>query len=145
MIYDVLHRALEDYIDAGDGYHAISVYDEDVYTESQLIDASVINLVKLLSTGFGLTHVDEAIAIAKAMQEKDVRKKTMRFRSKHPLFANGSPFYQNVCLISGMIHFEIPILPYFTGQDVLVKLDESVHIDIERMSIDETKRSRASY
>lgn len=142
MVYDVLHQALKEYIEAGDGFHAVSVFDEDVYTDSLLIDSSVNSMVRLLATGFGLTHADEALAIAKAMQRDGVRKKTMRFRSRHPLFANGSPLYQNICLISGMIHFEIPILPYFTGQELLVEMNDSLHIDIERMSVDETKRSR---
>lgn len=142
MVYDVLHQALTEFIAAGDGYNAVSVFNEDVYTDAQLIDTSVNNMVRLLSTSFGTTHVEEAVAIARAMQKDGVRKKTMRFRSRHPLFANGSPLYQNVCLISGMIHFEIPILPYFTGQNLLVEMDSGLHIDIERMSVDETKRSR---
>lgn len=144
MVYDRLHEILEEYVEWGDGYHSVAVFDEDVYTDSDLIDGSVINLMKLLSTAFGLSHVNEAVAIVNALQRDGSRKKTMRFRSKHPLFANGTPLYQNVCLVSGMIHMEIPIQPYFDGRDLLIDMDDSIHIDVERMVIDDYERRKKS-
>lgn len=141
MVYENLYDILEEYIRWGDGYHSIAVFDEDIYGNSDLIDGSVINIVKLLSTAFGLTHVNEAVAIVKELQRESVRKKTMRFRSRHPLFTNGSPSYQNICLVSGMIHMEIPILPYFNGQELLIDVDDDIHIDVERMMINDAKRS----
>lgn len=140
MVYENLYEILEDYIKWGDGYHSIAVFDEDIYSDSDLIDGSVINIVKLLSTAFGLTHVNEAAAIVKELQRESTKKKTMRFRSRHPLFMSGSPLYQNICLVSGMIHMEIPILPYFNGQELLIDMDEDIHIDVERMIIDASKR-----
>lgn len=137
MVYDRLYDILEEYVEWGDGYHSLATFDEDIYTDSDLIDGSVINIMKLLSTAFGLSHVNEAVAVVKALQREGARKKTMRFRSKHPLFANGTPLYQNVCLVSGMIHMEIPIQPYFDGRDLMIDLDESIHIDVERMVIDD--------
>lgn len=139
MIYDNLLNALDDYVSGGDGYHAVAVFDEDVYDDSSLMDVTAINLAKFLATSFGLAHLDEAMAIAKALQYDSVRKVSKRFRSAHPLFVNGTPLYQNVCLISGMIHLEIPILPYFNGQDVLVEWDATKPIDVERVIIGETK------
>lgn len=138
MIYQELFDILEEYVLWGDGYHSIAVFDEDVYEDSQLIDASVINLVKLLSTAFGMARINEAVAVVREMHKDGVLKKSMRFRSRHPLFANGTPFYQNVCLVSGMIHMGIPILPYFNGIDLLVEMDDSVSIDVERMRVDGT-------
>lgn len=137
MVYENLHEILEEYVEWGDGYHSVAVFDEDIYTDSALIDGTVINLVKILSTAFGLTHVNEAIAIVNHLHEDGVRKKTMRFRSKHPLFTNGSPLYQNICLVSGMIHMEIPILPYFNGTELLIDVDENTHIDVERMLVND--------
>lgn len=140
MVYENLYETLEDYIKWGDGYHSIAVFDEDMYGNSDLIDGSVINIVKLLSTAFGLTHVNEAVAIVRELQKESIKKKTMRFRSRHPLFMSGSPLYQNICLVSGMIHMEIPILPYFNGQEMLIDVDDDIHIDVERMIVDASKR-----
>lgn len=140
MVYENLYDILEDYIRWGDGYHSVAVFDEDIYVNSKLIDGTVINLVKLLSTAFGLTHVNEAVAIVKELQKNSTKKRAVRFRSRHPLFTNGSPLYQNICLISGMIHMEIPILPYFNGQEVLIDVADDIHIDVERMIVDDAKR-----
>lgn len=144
MMYENLYQALSEYIRDGDGYHAISVFDEDRFPESDLIDGSIPNLAKMLSTAFGLAHTEKAIAIVSAIRRDGVRKKTLRFRSRHPIFAVGTPLFQNVCLISGMIHMEIPILPYFNGTDILVDYDENANLDLERMDVyvPKTKRKR---
>lgn len=137
MIYENLHGIIEEYIEMGDGYHALPVFDEDVYYESDLIDVTAINLIKLLATGFGMTNVEEAIPIVRALREDRVLKKALRFRSRHPLFANGSPLYQNICLVSGMIHLGIPILPYHDGVQLLIQTNEEDKMNIERLMNDE--------
>ena len=142
MVYESLHDILEEYIEWGDGFHSLSVFEEDVYTDSDVIDGTVINLVKMLSTAFGLTHVNEAVAVVRELQKEGVKKRTMRFRSRHPLFSNGSPLYQNICLVSGMIHMGIPILPYFNGQELLVDVNEEAHIDVERMIVNDPRRQK---
>lgn len=120
MIYETLYDILVDYVMNGDGVTAVPVFDEEIFPESNAIDCSVINFVKFISTAFGLVYVEEAMAIVKDLKAKKAGKETLRFRSDHPLFVSGGPEYQNVCLISGMIHLGIPILPYFDGEEIVL-------------------------
>ncbi len=136
MVYSNLYNILEDYIKWGDGFHSIAVYDEDMYTDTELVDATVINLMKLLSTAYGLAHLDDAVAIVNAIHKDGILKRAVRFRSRHPLFVEGTPLYQNICLVSGMIQMNIPILPYYNGQDVLVDNIDGFDFNIEHLRVD---------
>lgn len=136
MVYDNLYRSIQEFIQEGDGYYALSVFEEHVYPNSQLIDSTAINLVKFLSTAFGMANINEAVAIAKELEKKKVKKHALKFRSRHPLYSEGSSLYQNTCLISGMIQLNIPIIPYYNGQDVLVELNPDLMIHVDKMKIE---------
>ena len=122
-MYAVLKKPLMEFLIDGDGINALAVYDEDDYPDSELIDCSLINLIKFISTAFGRGRIPQAFKIIERIREDNCKKEIFRFRSKHPLFTDGSPRYQNVCLISGMVFLGIPILPYFDGVNVL-EVDE---------------------
>lgn len=124
-MYEVLERPLKDYISEGDGIHALPVFVEDSYPNSEVVDITLVNLIKLISTGFGRKCVPQAYRIIERIHSENSRKKTFRFRSRHPLYVDGNPKYQNVCLVSGMIHLGIPILPYFDGEN-LIEIGENV-------------------
>lgn len=108
-----------DFLNEGDGVHALPVFEEEFYPDAQMVDSTLINLVKFVSTAFGRCRLPQAYKIVERIHSDNARKKTFRFRSKHPLFVDGSPKYQNVCVVSGMVHLGIPILPYFDGVNVL--------------------------
>lgn len=118
-MYEVLEKPLMDFLMAGDGVNALPVFEEEYYPEAQLIDSSLINLIKFISTTFGRSRIPAGFKIVERIHSDNSKKKTFRFRSRHPLFVDGSPRYQNVCLVSGMVYLGIPILPYFDGQNVL--------------------------
>ena len=118
-MYEVLEKPLLDYVDTGDGINALPVFEEEYYPDSQLIDISLINLIKFISTAFGRNKIPQAFKIVERIHRDNSRKKTFRFRSRHPLFVGGSPRYQNICLVSGMVYLGIPILPYFDGINIL--------------------------
>lgn len=118
-MYEMLERPLLDFLSEGDGVNALPVFEEEFFPEADMVDMSSINLIKFISTAFGRSKVPQAFKIVERIQRDNSRKKTYRFRSKHPLFTDGSPRYQNVCLVSGMVYLGIPILPYFDGQTVL--------------------------
>ncbi|MGX1195831.1 hypothetical protein [Metabacillus sp. SLBN-84] len=118
-MYEVLEKPLNDFLMGGDGVNALPVFEEEFYPTSHMIDSSMINLIKFISTSFGRARIPAGFKIAERIQSDNSKKKTFRFRSRHPLFVDGSPRYQNVCLISGMVYLGIPILPYFDGQNVL--------------------------
>lgn len=124
-MYEVLERPLLDFLKQGDGFNALPVFEEEFFPDAEMIDMSMINLVKFISTAFGRSRLPQAFKIVERIQRDNSRKKTYRFRSRHPLFTGGSPRYQNVCLVSGMVFLEIPILPYFDGQSIL-ESDEDV-------------------
>lgn len=136
-MYEVLEKPLLDYISDGDGIHALPVYVESSYPHSEVIDTSLINLIKFISTAFGRKCVPQAYRIIERIHTENSRKKTFRFRSRHPLYVDGSPMYQNVCLVSGMVHLGIPILPYFDGEKI-IEIGEDVedYLNIFRDSDD---------
>ena len=136
-MYEVLEKPLLDYISEGDGIHALPVYVEDSYPYSDVVDTSLINLIKLISTAFGRKCVPQAYRIIERIHSENSRKKTFRFRSRHPLYVDGTPKYQNVCLVSGMVHLGIPILPYFDGEQI-IEIGEDVedYLNILRDSDD---------
>lgn len=140
MVYQNLYDILDEYIQWGDGYHSLPVYDESIFADADAMDVSIINLMKLLSTAFGLTHVNEAVTIVNAIHSEGVGKTAVRFRSRHPLFVGGTPLYQNVCLVSGMIHMNIPILPYFDGEKLLINPMEDFHVDIDEIRVKGERR-----
>ncbi|WP_139368367.1 hypothetical protein [Evansella clarkii] len=108
-----------EFLEGGDGVNALPVFEEEYYPDSHMIDSSLINLIKFISTSFGRSRIPAAYKIVERIHIDCSKKKTFRFRSRHPLFVDGSPKYQNICLVSGMVHLGIPILPYFDGQNVL--------------------------
>ncbi|WP_454266310.1 hypothetical protein [Rossellomorea marisflavi] len=110
---------MNDFLMGGDGVNALPVFEEEHYPESHMIDSSLINLIKFISTSFGRSRIPAGFKIVERIHSDNSKKKTFRFRSRHPLFVDGSPKYQNVCLVSGMVYLGIPILPYFDGQNVL--------------------------
>ncbi|PAE87785.1 hypothetical protein [Shouchella clausii] len=118
-MYEVLEKPLMDFLQGGDGVNALPVFEEEFYPESNMIDTSLINLIKFISTSFGRSRLPAGFKIVERIHSDCAKKKTFRFRSRHPLFVDGSPRYQNVCLVSGMVYLGIPILPYFDGQNVL--------------------------
>lgn len=124
-MYEVLERPLLDFLNEGDGFNALPVFEEEFFPDAEMVDTSMINLVKFISTAFGRSRIPQAFKIVERIQRDNSRKKTHRFRSRHPLFTDGSPRYQNICLVSGMVFLGIPILPYFDGQDIL-ETDEDV-------------------
>lgn len=122
-MYEAIEKPLRDFIREGDGVNTLPVFEEERYLEAEVVDATMINLVKLLSTGFGRARLAQAFKIVERIQSDNAKKTTLRFRSQHPLFVDGEPRYQNVCLVSGMVHLGIPILPYFDGEAVVEDID----------------------
>ncbi|MCR6108569.1 hypothetical protein HXA32_20070 [Salipaludibacillus agaradhaerens] len=118
-MYEALEKPLTDFLEMGDGVNALPVFEEEFYPESDMVDISLINFIKFISTTFGRRRLPAGFKIVERMRSESLKKKTFRFRSRHPLFVDGTPQYQNVCLVSGMVHLGIPILPYFDGQNVL--------------------------
>jgi len=118
-MYEVLERPLLDFLREGDGINALPVFEEEYFPDAELVDVSLINLIKFISTAFGRTRITQGFKIVERIQRDNPKKQTLRFRSRHPLFTDGSPKYQNVCLVSGMVYLGIPILPYFDGTNVL--------------------------
>lgn len=122
MMYEVLDEPLRDYWANGDGSYVLPTFPKDRFPAADVIDIPFPNLIRLLSTAYGQVYQDEGFAIACAMRDAGVAKKVLRFRSRHPLYANGSQLYQNACLISGMIYLGIPIPDYFDGDKILVPI-----------------------
>lgn len=118
-MYELLERPLLDFLSEGDGVNALPVFEEEFFPDADLVDMSLINLVKFISTAFGRSRLPQAFKIVERIHRDNSKKKTTRFRSRHPLFTDGSPRYQNICLVSGMVYLGIPILPYFDGEKVL--------------------------
>lgn len=133
-MYEVLEKPLMDFLMAGDGVNALPVFEEEFYPDSHMIDSSLINLIKFISTSFGRSRIPAGFKIVERIHSDNSKKKTFRFRSRHPLFVDGSPRYQNVCLVSGMVYLGIPILPYFDGQNVLeINEDPDEYLAMMRM------------
>lgn len=133
-MYEVLEKPLMEFLQGGDGVNALPVFEEESYPESHMIDSSLINLIKFISTSFGRSRLPAGFKIVERIHSDCSKKKTFRFRSRHPLFVDGSPRYQNVCLVSGMVHLGIPILPYFDGESVLeVNEDPDEYLAMLRM------------
>jgi len=132
-MYDVLEKPLVDFINQGDGVYALPVFEEVNFPDAELVDISLINLIKLLSTGFGHSNLGLAFKIADRIRHDadsagfKVTRRNFRFRSRHPLFIDGRKHYQNVCLISGMVHFGISIFPYFDGKNFIEQDDNPDH------------------
>lgn len=118
-MYEVLERPLIDFLQEGDGINALPVFEEEYYPDAEMVDTTLINLVKFVSTAFGRSRLPQAVKIVERIHKDNSKKRTLRFRSRHPLFVDGSPRYQNICLVSGMVYLSIPILPYFDGVSVL--------------------------
>lgn len=118
-MYMLLEKPLLDFLNQGDGLYALAVFNEVKYPDSPIVDTSLINFVKFLATAFGRARLTEACKIIEQIHKDNPKKRTFRFRSAHPLFIEGRPKYQNICLVSGMVHLGIPILPYFDGVKVL--------------------------
>lgn len=119
VTYEVLIKALTEFLDQGDGIRAKPVFSEDVFPDSPVVDSTVINMIRFISTAFGQTRGVEALKIVDRLQEDNASKRTIRFRSKHPLFYQNEIRFKNLCLVSGMVHLGIPILPYFNGVSVM--------------------------
>ncbi|MGC6589065.1 hypothetical protein ACPV3A_29490 [Paenibacillus sp. Dod16] len=134
-MYAVLEKPLVDFLEQGDGIKVLPVYEEKHYPDAEVVDASLINLIKLLSTAFGRCRLPQAYKIIDRIQDTNARKKTLRFRSRHPLFTDGSPKHQNLCLVSGMVYLEIPILPYFDGINILAA-EEHPSLDVSDNPVD---------
>lgn len=122
-MYEVLEKPLMDFLKQGDGVNSLPVFEEEYFPDSDTVDSSLINMIKFVSTSFGRSRVTQGFKIVERIHNDNNRKKTFRFRSKHPLFTDGTPKYQNVCLVSGMVYLGIPILPYFDGTNIL-EVDE---------------------
>lgn len=118
-MYKVLERPLNDFLSEGDGINALPVFEEEFYPDADLVDGTLISLIKLISTAFGRSKIPQAFKIVEKIHIDNCRKTTIRFRSDHPLYVDGSPRYQNICLVSGMVYLGIPILPYFDGFNIL--------------------------
>lgn len=123
-MYKVLERPLIDYLKEGDGITALPVFEEEFFPNAEMIDMSMINLIKFISTAFGRSNLAQGFKLVEMIQRREPQKTTHRFRSKHPLYTDGSPRYQNVCLVSGMVQLGIPILPYFDGVNVIEDGDD---------------------
>jgi len=123
-MYEVLEKPLLDFIREGDGINALPVFEEEYYPNINMVDTTLINLIKFISTSFGRSRLPQAFKIIERIQHESPKKTLLRFRTRHPLFIDGSSRYQNVCLVSGMIYLGIPILPYFDGMNIL-EPDES--------------------
>lgn len=132
-MYDVLRKPLTDFLQEGDGVNALPVFEEEYYPEADMVDSSLVNLVKFISTSFGRSKIPQAYKIVERIHIDNARKETLRFRSRHPLYIDGSPRYQNICLVSGMVYLGIPILPYFDGMNVLaVDEDPDEYLELLR-------------
>lgn len=123
-MYKVLERPLRSFLTEGDGINALPVFEEEYHPDADMIDASLINMIKFISTAFGRSRIPQAFKIVERIHMDNSKKRTFRFRSKHPLYTDGTPRYQNVCLVSGMVYLGIPILPYFDGVNVLEPKDD---------------------
>lgn len=126
-VYKFLEKSLVEFIEDGDGLTVVPVFDEYYFPMSDVVDVTLIDLIKLLSTGFGQVRHEDAILIDNMIHkdERNKAKRAFRFRSRHPLFSDGTNRHQNICLISGMIAFGIPILPYFDGQKLLFEPEDA--------------------
>lgn len=118
-MYAVLEKPLNDFLSQGDGISVLPVFDERQFPDAKVVDVSLINWIRTISTAFGRKRMPQAYKIVERIKETNGRKKTLRFRSPHPLYTNGTPKDQNYCLVSAMVYLEIPILPYFDGMNVL--------------------------
>lgn len=119
-IYEVLHKPLLEFLQDGDGVNSLPVYNDEDHPNAKLIDSSLIDAVKFISTAFGRVEFKRAHEIERRIaQDRRTKKKTLRFRSKHPLYCGMTNQVQNTCLISGMVHLHIPILPYFDGEVII--------------------------
>ena len=134
-MYAVLEKPLLDFCAQGDGISVLPVFEEKHFPDAEVVDVSLVNLVKLLATAFGRTRLPQAYKIIDRIQDTNGRKKTLRFRSRHPLFTDGSPKHQNLCLVSGMVYLGIPILPYFDGVNILA-VDENLSLVVYDDSAD---------
>lgn len=123
-MYQVLEKPLLDFMHEGDGINALPVYEEEYHPDAVLVDSTLNNLVRFMSTAFGRSCLPQAYRIVERIHSDNSRKKSLRFRSRHPLYSDGSTKYQNVCLVSGMVHMGIPILPYFDGERILDASDD---------------------
>lgn len=119
LLYEALEKPLKDFIEQGDGLYALAVFEERYFPDSDMVDVTLINLIKVIATAFGRSRVPQGLKIMERIERDNMAKKAIRFRSKHPLYTDGSTRYQNVCLVSGMVHLGIPILPYFDGVNIL--------------------------
>lgn len=128
-MYDLLMKPLEDYLTEGDGINALPVYEEEHYPEVRMVDGMTVNFIKIISTAFGRSKFATAYRIVERINNDNPSKFIYRFRSRHPLYVNGSSRYQNICLVSGMVHLGIPILPYFDGENVI---EDSDFDDVEK-------------
>lgn len=118
-MYKALYRALEEFIESGEGLNTLPVFEEEYFPDSDTVDVTMKNFIRLLATAFGRAHIPMAMRIVDRMERTNARKHTFRFRSRHPLFVYGESRDQNICLVSGMVHLGIPILPYFDGKSLL--------------------------
>lgn len=132
LLYAALERPLMDFLEQGDGLNALAVFEERYFPDSQMIDSTLINAIKFISTSFGRARFAQGSKILERIERDNIAKKPVRFRSRHPLFTDGTSRYQNACLISGMVHLGIPILPYFDGHNVLEE-DESPDEYLEKL------------
>lgn len=118
-VYEALVAPLQQFLEQGDGVNALSTFDESLYPDAGVVDASTAHAVRFISTAFGRSRLPQGYKIVDRIVRDNPKTARVRFRSRHPLFVDGSSRYQNVCLVSAMVHLGIPILPYFDGVNVL--------------------------
>ncbi len=115
-----LERPLVKYIKKGDGDLVKPFYDVNEFPDASVVDITLINFIKFISTTFGNHYLDEAVLILQEIQDDGDTRKIFKFRSTHPLYVSGNSNYQNACLISGMIFLGIPIEGYFDGERLTI-------------------------
>jgi len=62
-MYEVLEKPLLDFIREGDGINALPVFEEEYYPNINMVDTTLINLIKFISTSFGRSRLPQAFKI----------------------------------------------------------------------------------
>ena len=112
MIFSELIPPLIEFIRYGDKYQIKNVMEaapainmprvnvSRIISKEPLLDITLVDFIKFISTCFGYNYQEEAKIIYEAMLKHKVRKRIFHFRCGHSLYLYGSPEYQNICLIS---------------------------------------------
>lgn len=78
-MYAVLEKPLVDFFEQGDGINVLPVYEERHFPDAEVVDASLVNLVKLLATAFGRSRLPQAYKIIDRIQDTNSRKRRYDF------------------------------------------------------------------